>query len=154
MVTTVIKGITAIELASLINGRVDVYANLPTPGLSNKDDIYYVAENSGGSWDWRTPLKTVYAHPKGTYISDGITWESIPLQVTFAEDAATLVNIQDGEWTNFLSIGVDINIKDVLVYDGILYRNTTGTTISTAPDLDATNWEEVVEDPIPYAIAL
>ncbi|MDB9954496.1 hypothetical protein OAD49_02930 [Flavobacteriaceae bacterium] len=51
--------------------------------------------------------------------------------------------------------GGSYSTNDIINYDGVLYKNLTGTNLDTTPDIDATNWENLdryfVQDSTPPA---
>lgn len=124
---------SSVGVSSLISGTVAEYASLPDASLY-ENKVYFVTSNSGGT----LAILGVYKYPKGLYISDGSTWEQMPISVKVSEDATTLVNITS--WSDFYDYAQDINEGDWVIYTNIPYKNLTGAMTSTSPDTDTTNW--------------
>ena len=123
---------------SFVSGSVAEYADLPTPASAYTGQFWLVRDGSGGLWS----AFGAYKYPKGLYYpNDSDVWEVMPFNVKVAEDSSTLVNITN--WTEYFGYAQDIGIGDRLLYNAVLYRNTTGTQTSTNPASDATNWTAV-----------
>ena len=123
--------------SAFISGVVDDYVTLPTPISNHGGQFWLVLNNSGGFLSFLG----VYKWPKGIYTpNDSLTaWEQAPLSVKVSEDTTTLVNLTN--WTDFSNYVQDVFSQDRIVYDGVRYRNITGTYTSTPPNLDTTNWQ-------------
>lgn len=68
-----------------------------------------------------------------------------------AINANNLGNIEDGIYAVFNILGINVNSwnsattyneNDIVIYNNKLYINTTGTSTSTNPASDTTNWNE------------
>ena len=68
--------------------------------------------------------------------NDGTRWKS--------EDELQAGSF-DTAWQNNTNGGV-YAANDLVIYSGGIYKNLTGTNLDTTPDLDTTNWTEVVPD--------
>ncbi len=68
--------------------------------------------------------------------NDGTRWQS--------EDELQAGSF-DTAWQNNTNGGV-YAANDLVIYSGGIYKNLTGTNLDTTPDLDTTNWTEVVPD--------
>ncbi len=118
-----------------IQGSVANYAALPSPASAHTGELWYVEAGSGGYLTWMN----VYKYPKGLYSPNtSDVWEQVSINVKFAEDATTLINITN--WAEFFAYAYEINTGDQIIYNNITYVNKTGTQTSTAPDTDTTNW--------------
>lgn len=53
----------------------------------------------------------------------------------------TILNALLGVWVDTWTSSGVYNIGDIVIYNAILYENLTGTTTSTTPDQDTTNWQ-------------
>lgn len=123
----------------ILEGSVNIYADLPIADISNNGLIYYVVESSGGSW-----IKTTfnfYQYPKGFYISDGVSWTKSEIQVKVSEDATSVVNIND--WSAYVSTNPSFDILDRIIYNNITYTNLSGVFTSNSPNIDTTNWKDI-----------
>jgi len=79
---------------------------------------------------------------------DGIYKNITPITTPEIFDAAKWQRISDlavSVWQSDTNGGV-YAIDDVINYGGVLYKNLTGVNTDTTPDLDTTNWTEVVPD--------
>jgi len=55
-----------------------------------------------------------------------------------------VVNIAD--WAGFCAVAGDVNAGDVLLYNGVMYKNLTGSLTADAPDIDAVNWKRLLDE--------
>lgn len=120
---------------TFISGSASDYASLPA-AVSHVGEVWYVEAASGGALS----VIGVNKYPKGLYTPNASnTWELLPVNVKLAEDSVTIINLTN--WAEWITFAFDININDRLIYNGLMYRNRTGTQSATAPDTDFVNWE-------------
>lgn len=120
---------------SLIDGKVEFFADLPTPASSYTNQFWLVEKGSGGLFS----IINSYKYPKGLYSpNDSNVWEQVPFNVKVSEDSTTLINITN--WTEFFNYQTDINAGDRLIYNGLEYVNRSGSITASAPDSDVANW--------------
>lgn len=55
----------------------------------------------------------------------------------------TILNKLFGVWINSWQSSETYSIGDIVIYDAVLYENTTGNNTATTPDQDSTNWVEI-----------
>lgn len=123
-------------MGSIITGTVADYATLPSPASAHTGELWFVEAGSGGFLS----ALTIYKYPKGLYSPNASdVWQLVPINVKVSEDSLTLVNIAN--WSEYIGYAFDIASGDTLIYNGIKYKNLTGTQTSTAPDTDTTNWK-------------
>ncbi|MCP4985405.1 MAG: hypothetical protein GY928_04830, partial [Colwellia sp.] len=114
--------------SEFIKGAVDTYALLPD-ATTVSDQLWFVKNSD----------RVIFPkYPRGFYWSDGTDWELTPIKVKWSEDAGSLLNWID--WSTWFSSGSDIALGDRVVFNNIMYRNTTGTQTATPPNTDTTNW--------------
>lgn len=113
----------------VIKGSVDTFADLPS-AISSEGQLWFV----------KNPDRSFFPkEPRGIYYSDGTAWELTPIKVKWSEDAGSVLNWTD--WSLWYSGSEDVSIGDRIIYNGVAYKNITGTQTATAPDTDTTNWD-------------
>ena len=119
---------------------VPTYADLPKPASDYAGTLYFVQANTGGLFSFFG----AYKYPRGFYSPNANgEWELVPISVTLSDNAFTIANITD--WAGFMEFTKDVNIKDAVLYDGVLYQNLTGDITDIPPNEDTVNWAVLID---------
>jgi len=100
--------------------------------------IHIATKNSGFKFVGMVSTKAMWQYPKGFYMSNGLNWVNVPMQVAMAEKSTILSNIED--WSGFVKVNLQVSQKDRILYKDVSYKNISGTWSSTPPDTDSANW--------------
>lgn len=125
--------------------------------LNNEGVVEYATENPSyrivellsGSSKGELQVQIKSSRPAGTLYDSGTNVNSINILPTGDVELPKSLSTEafSTEWSS-LTDGGTYQVDHVILYNGLFYKNRTGTNLDTTPNLDTTNWAVILNTSI------